>query len=103
MKFSRVRNKKRLLFFTAFEKKVLRCVLSIPLGEVRTYAWVAQKIKYPHAQRAVGTVLRKNPFLFFIPCHRVVPSANGYGRYALGLRYKARLIKLEKKIKDMLQ
>ena len=89
--------------FTEFEKKVLKCVLTIPLGEVRTYKWVAKKIGNPKAYRAVGNVLNKNPFPLIIPCHRVVKASGSTGGFSSGKANKKRLINLEKKIKNMLK
>ena len=57
-------------------------MMTIPLGETRTYAWVAGKIGRPGAARAVGTALRKNPFPLIIPCHRVIKSNGQLGKYA---------------------
>jgi len=88
---------------TEFEKKVLRITAKIPLGEVRTYKWVARKAGKPRAYRAVANALAKNPFTILVPCHRVVTSGKGYGGYAHGRRMKKDLINLEKKIKDMIQ
>ena len=73
---------------TPFAKKVYRVVLSIPLGQVRTYKWVAQKAGRPGAWRAVGTILNKNPFPVIIPCHRVIKSNNISGGYVFGKRGK---------------
>lgn len=86
-----------------FEKKVLKEVLKIPLGEVRTYKWIAEKAGYPGAYRAVGNILKKNPYPFFIPCHRVIKSSKEFGGYSLGGRTKAELIKFERKIKNVLE
>jgi methylated-DNA-[protein]-cysteine S-methyltransferase len=88
---------------TDFEKKVLRIVESIPLGQVRSYKWVAKKAGKPRAHRAVANALKKNPYPVFIPCHRVIQSSQKYGGYSLGPKLKADLIKLEKKIKDMIE
>ncbi|MBU1146764.1 MAG: MGMT family protein [Candidatus Omnitrophica bacterium] len=80
---------------TLFEKKVYTVVKSIPVGETRTYAWVARKVGRPRAVRAVGTALRKNPFTLIVPCHRVVRSDGSIGRYALGADLKKRLLEIE--------
>lgn len=88
---------------TEFEKKVLRTVLKIPLGEVRTYKWVAKKIGKPGAWRAVANALRKNPFTLFIPCHRVVGSSKRTGGYSLGKELKEELLNLEKKIREIIE
>ncbi|MCD6583408.1 MAG: MGMT family protein [Candidatus Omnitrophica bacterium] len=86
-----------------FEKKVLRAVLKIPLGEVSTYKDIAKRVGKPSAWRAVGNVLKKNPFPLFIPCHRVIKSNGQLGEYFLGKKLKRDLIKLEKRIKNMLK
>lgn len=52
---------------TPFARKVYKAVLSIPMGEVRTYKWVAQKAGRPRAYRAVGTILKKNPYPLIMP------------------------------------
>jgi O-6-methylguanine DNA methyltransferase len=69
---------------TEFERAVLLKALEIPLGQVRTYAWIAAEIGHPAAVRAVESALRKNPVPVLIPCHRVVRSDGHIGQYALG-------------------
>lgn len=88
---------------TDFEKKVLRQVLKIPLGQTRSYKWIAKRVGKPRSWRAVANALNKNPFPLFIPCHRVVKSKGQAGGYSLGKDFKEHLIKLEKKIKDMVE
>lgn len=88
---------------TDFEKRVLRVVVKIPLGEVRSYKWVAKRVGKPKAYRAVANTLHKNPFPLLIPCHRVIKSSKNLGGYSSGKRLKKDLIKLEQKIKDMIQ
>ncbi|UCD15894.1 MAG: MGMT family protein [Candidatus Omnitrophota bacterium] len=88
---------------TEFEKKVLREVAKIPLGQVQTYKWVAEKAGRPRAWRAVANALRKNPFPLFIPCHRVIKSSKATGGFSLGKGLKKDLINLEKKIQDVLK
>ena len=39
---------------TPFQWKVLQATLIIPLGETRSYKWIAQKTGNPQAVRAVG-------------------------------------------------
>ena len=84
---------------TKFEWKVLDAAMKIPLGETRSYKWVAQKIGSPKAVRAVGQALRKNPYPLIIPCHRVIKedgSPGGYaGRYG---KKKEQLLNMEKEI-----
>jgi len=83
---------------TPFAKKVYQVVLSIPLGQTRTYKWVAQKAGRPGAFRAVGSILNKNQFPLIIPCHRVIKSNNILGGYNLGIKKKKTLLALEKEI-----
>jgi len=89
--------------FTGFAQKVYKAVLSIPLGEVRSYKWVAKKAGRPKAFRAVGRILKDNPWPIIIPCHRVVKSDNNLGGYSLGIDKKKRLLELEKKINSLLR
>ena len=83
---------------TIFAKKVYAVVSKIPLGQVRSYKWVAQKAGKPKAYRAVGTILKNNPYPLIIPCHRVVKNDLSLGGYALGRKNKKILLGLEKEI-----
>lgn len=80
-------------------KKVYKVVLSIPMGEVRSYKWVAQKIGKPHATRAVGQILKHNPWPLIIPCHRVICADGKLGGYASGIKKKRALLDLEQRLK----
>ncbi len=86
---------------TPFAKKVYKAVLRIPVGEVRSYKWVAKAAGKPGAVRAVGQVLKNNPYPLIIPCHRVVRSDSSLGGYAYGVKLKAKLLKLEREIRDL--
>jgi methylated-DNA-[protein]-cysteine S-methyltransferase len=85
---------------TPLAKKVYKIVLSIPLGEVRTYKWVAKRAGKPKAARAVGSILKNNPYPLIIPCHRVVKSGGRPGGYIFGAKAKQSLLNLERQIKD---
>lgn len=86
---------------TPFAKKVYKVVSKIPLGEVRTYKWVARKIGRPKAYRAVGQVLRNNPYPLLIPCHRIISSCGRVGGYIWGKRIKRVILNLERQIKNL--
>jgi methylated-DNA-[protein]-cysteine S-methyltransferase len=89
---------------TPFTKKVYKAVLSIPLGQVRSYKWVAEKAGSPKAYRAVGQVLKRNPYPLIIPCHRVVKSDKDLGGYAFGgVKNKKIFLDLEKAITEALK
>ena len=84
---------------TKFQWDVLEATARIPLGETRSYKWVAQQIGKPKAVRAVGQALRKNPYPLIIPCHRVIKKDGSLGGYAGEFsRRKAQLLKLEREI-----
>ncbi len=86
---------------TPFAKKVYKAVLEIPLGQVRTYKWVARKIGRPGAYRAVGQVLKNNPYPLIIPCHRIIESSGSLGGYLGGKKTKKKLLDLERQIRDL--
>jgi len=79
---------------TEFQKKVLLVALSIPRGEVRSYAWVAKKAG-TRAYRAVGQALGRNPYAPYVPCHRVISSDGSIGGYSRGVKKKRRMLKKE--------
>jgi len=87
---------------TSFTIKVYKAVLSIPLGEVRSYKWVARKAGRPKAFRAVGQVLKNNPYPLIIPCHRVIESGGKLGGYNRGKNKKGFLLNLERQIRKMM-
>ncbi len=83
------------LGMTDFQKAVLLEVRRIHKGDTATYKRIAERIGHPKAYRAVGTVLRNNPFAPFIPCHRVIRSDGSIGNYSARGGSKAKLKLLE--------
>jgi O-6-methylguanine DNA methyltransferase len=69
--------------------------MRIPRGEVRTYAWLASQVGKPKAVRAVASYVARNVLPFVVPCHRVVPTEGGVGKYAYGAPMKRELLKRE--------
>jgi O-6-methylguanine DNA methyltransferase len=69
---------------TPFQAEVLGVTATIPKGEVRSYAWLANEVHRPMATRATGSVMARNPVPLIIPCHRVVRSDGHVGNYSLG-------------------
>ncbi len=68
----------------------------IPLGETRSYAWVAAQAGRPGAYRAAGQAMARNRVPVVVPCHRVIGSNGGlHGYGAGGLVVKERLLKAE--------
>ena len=67
-----------------FTRKVLSQLAKVPYGQTVTYGQLAELCGNPKAARAVGTVMRKNPFIIVLPCHRVLPANGGLGNYYAG-------------------
>lgn len=80
---------------TEFLQEVWKVTRSIPHGETRTYAELAEAAGRPQAYRAVGRAMAVNPIPLIVPCHRVVRSDGGLGGYAGGLDVKKRLLEME--------
>lgn len=78
-----------------FTEKVYAVAAKIPKGKTMTYKQVAEKIGMPHACRAVGNVLNKNPDTKRVPCHRVIRSDGTVGGYAWGSAKKAKILRAE--------
>lgn len=92
---SRFRQEILFLTGTEFEKKVWSVLNEIPIGETRSYKWVAEKIGKSFASRAVGRALSKNPIPIVVPCHRVIESDGSLGGYSSGVNLKKRLLEME--------
>ena len=69
---------------TNFQVSVWRALLQIPMGQVASYAQVANAIGRPRAARAVGSAAGANPVAFLIPCHRVIQQSGQLGGYRWG-------------------
>lgn len=81
---------------SAFTQEVWRALRTIPAGETRSYAQVAQSIGRPHATRAVARANGANPIAIVIPCHRVLGADGALTGYGGGLWRKQALIDLER-------
>jgi methylated-DNA-[protein]-cysteine S-methyltransferase len=78
-----------------FSRRVLEATATIPFGSVSTYGHVARLAGSPRAARAAGNALHDNPIPIVVPCHRVVPSSGGIGKYGGQEWRKAFLLDLE--------
>jgi methylated-DNA-[protein]-cysteine S-methyltransferase len=79
----------------SFQKHVLAELALVPYGELTTYGGLAGRIGKPHAARAVGGALNRNPVPIILPCHRVVGASGSLTGYAGGLERKETLLRLE--------
>jgi methylated-DNA-[protein]-cysteine S-methyltransferase len=80
---------------TTFEQAALRQAAAIPPGEVRSYGWIAVAIGHPHAARAVGQAMARNPVPLLYPCHRVVDASGDLHNYGYGVEMKRRILLME--------
>ena len=82
---------------TEFQRNVWQALLTIPFGETRSYAQIAEQIGNPGAVRAVGAANGRNPISIIAPCHRVIGSNGKLTGFAGGMEAKAFLLKMESK------
>ncbi len=88
-------------FKTDFASSVIRELLKVKYGETISYSELASKLN-SKAYRAVGNIMRKNPYPIIIPCHRVINKNGTIGGFMgsnnneSSLNLKSQLIKLEK-------
>lgn len=87
----------KLDHFTDFQKKVYKACRKIKAGTTTTYGELAKIAQSPKAARAVGMCMRNNPYLFVIPCHRVVGHNKKLVGFNMpgGIKVKAKLLEIE--------
>lgn len=78
-----------------FQEAVWEELSRIPFGETRTYGQVARAIGHPGEAVEVGSSCAANPVLLVVPCHRVVGADGSLKGYAVGVRFKERLLAFE--------
>jgi len=81
--------------YTPFQTAVLEAIRSIPYGQTRTYAQVAEAVGVPRGARAVGAAAAKNRTPLVVPCHRVVAAGGRLGGFSCGAQVKLRLLAVE--------
>lgn len=82
-------------YFTPFQRRIMKQLLRVKAGNVRTYSWLARASGNPNAARAAGNVMARNPIPFLLPCHRIVPTSGGIGNYGYGKAMKRALLERE--------
>jgi AraC family transcriptional regulator of adaptative response/methylated-DNA-[protein]-cysteine methyltransferase len=80
---------------TAFQQRVWKALLKIPVGQTASYAEIAKKIGMPKSVRAVASACGANKISVAIPCHRVVRTDGGISGYRWGVERKRALLKRE--------
>ena len=82
-----------------FQLRTWEILRTIPIGETRSYGWMAQQLGTAHAQRAVGRANGANMLCLVIPCHRVIRADGTLCGYGGGLWRKKWLLEHERKWK----
>ncbi|MDR5859958.1 methylated-DNA--[protein]-cysteine S-methyltransferase [Halomonas eurihalina] len=77
---------------TDFQQRVWEALATIPFGETRNYAEIAEQLRCKGGQRAVGAANGKNPIAIVVPCHRVIGSDGQLTGYAGGIGRKQWLL-----------
>jgi len=80
---------------TAFQNAVWQALLTIAAGRTLSYGALATQLGKPHAVRAVGAAVGRNPISIIVPCHRVLGADGSLTGYAGGLQRKTALLQLE--------
>jgi methylated-DNA-[protein]-cysteine S-methyltransferase len=78
-----------------FHRVALDELARVPYGQVTTYGALATQVGKPHAARAIGGAMNRNPIPIVLPCHRVVGANGKLVGYAGGLERKELLLRLE--------
>lgn len=92
---------------SAFRKRVLEIMLTIPFGQTMTYGEIAAQIAKEKglkkiSAQAVGGAVGHNSISLIIPCHRVVGASGSLTGYAGGIDKKVRLLQMEKALSNKL-
>lgn len=82
-----------------FQLRAWKILRSIPLGETRSYSWMAERLGDRNARRAVGRANGTNMICIVIPCHRVIRADGTLCGYGGGLWRKKWLLDHEQRCK----
>lgn len=77
---------------TDFQRRVWAALATIPFGETRSYAEIAEQLHCRGGQRAVGAANGRNPLAIVVPCHRVIGSDGRLTGYSGGIGRKQWLL-----------
>jgi len=79
-----------------FSRRVLKETLRTPYGKTRTYKEIADAAGRPEAYRQVLSILLDNPIPLIVPCHRIIPTKEGFGGWVGGASRKRWLLRMER-------
>ena len=80
-----------------FQLRAWKILRSIPVGETRSYSWMAKQLGDENARRAVGRANGTNMICIIIPCHRVIRADGTLCGYGGGLWRKKWLLDHERR------
>ena len=80
---------------TAFQRRVWKALMEIPIGKTVTYSQIAERIGHPNAVRAVAQACGANFLAVAIPCHRVLRTDGSLSGYRWGVDRKRTLLHRE--------
>ena len=80
-----------------FQLRDWKLLQTIPLGETRSYSWMAEQLGDKEMRRAVGRANGENMLCIIIPCHRVIRADGTLCGYGGGLWRKKWLLEHERK------
>lgn len=79
-----------------FSKTVMQTLFTqVKYGEWISYSKLAQICGSPRAARAVGQIMKNNPWPLIIPCHRVLSKDKSLAGFSAGLEMKRYLLSIE--------
>jgi AraC family transcriptional regulator of adaptative response/methylated-DNA-[protein]-cysteine methyltransferase len=81
-----------------FQLRAWEILRSIPVGETRSYSWMAKRLGDENARRAVGRANGTNMICIVIPCHRVIRADGTLCGYGGGLWRKKWLLDHERQV-----
>jgi len=81
-----------------FQLRAWELLCSIPVGQTRSYSWMAKKLGDVEMRRAVGRANGESMICIIIPCHRVIRADGTLCGYGGGLWRKKWLLDHERKM-----
>ena len=83
---------------SAFNARVYTALREVGWGQTTTYGALAKSLGDPHAARAIGAAMGKNPWPLLVPCHRVLAASGKIGGFSAygGRATKRHMLQLER-------
>lgn len=82
------------------KRKIWQILLEIPIGQTKSYSYIAERIGMKNKVRYIANLLKENPYPVSIPCHRIIHKNRKIGKYIWGENFKKLLLEWEKEFKN---